>query len=421
MSILFFIVLIDLVGFGVVIPLLPFYAERFHATPQVVGMAMATYSLGQLIAAPYWGRLSDRIGRRPVLLASLAGTAVAYLWLGFADALWMLFGARALGGLMAGNLSAAFAYVADVTPPARRARGMGMIGAAFGLGFILGPAIGGLLAGADPVHADFRTPALLAAGLSATALGIAFFILRESLSPEIRALIAARPRRNHLQNILDLLGRPRVGVWLLLSFLSTFVFAGMESTFALWSERRFGWGPLQNGYLFAAVGIFSAAIQGGLIGRLAKRFGEKRLVVQGAAALAAGLGLVPFSSGLPLLALGMGLMAYGFSLLTPSLNSLLSLQVGPEEQGSTLGVARSATTLARVVGPPWAGFLFGALGRDWPYFAGAGLMFCVAVLAFRSGQESSNRPPAAAASSPASRTESPAPPRVDRQPPSDAS
>src|SRR5580700_89560 len=173
MPILFLIVFVDLVGFGLIIPLLPFYAERFGASPQQVTILMAVYSLMAMLAAPVWGRLSDRIGRRPVLMASMLAAALAYLWLGLASALWMLFAARAFAGACAGNIAAAQAYIADVTPPERRARGMGMIGAAFGLGFIIGPALGGALAGNDLATADLRTPGLIAAALSAIAcLGV---------------------------------------------------------------------------------------------------------------------------------------------------------------------------------------------------------------------------------------------------------
>ena len=186
MLILFLIVFIDLVGFGIIIPLLPFFAEHYAASPAMVGFLLASYSLTQFIAAPFWGRISDRFGRRPVLLITLFGAAVSYVLLGVSNSLFMLFIARGLGGFMAGNISAAFAYVADVTTPENRSRGMGAIGAAFGSGFIAGPAIGGILAGPDPINADFRTPALAAAGLSAIALVMAFFILKESLSAEIR-------------------------------------------------------------------------------------------------------------------------------------------------------------------------------------------------------------------------------------------
>ena len=384
MAVLFFIVFIDLVGFGMIIPLLPFYAEHFGADPFVVGLVMASYSLAQFAAAPFWGRLSDRVGRRPVLIVSLAGAAAAYIWLGYADELWILFAARLAGGAMAGNISAAFAYMADITTPENRARGMGLIGAAFGLGFIAGPALGGLLAGSDPALADYRTPALAAAGLSFLALAMSFAILKESLSKEVRRRLAEKPRSQRWAQFRAALARPRVGGLIGLTFLATFVFAGMEATFALWSNRQFGWGPAQNGYLFAFIGILSATIQGGLIGRLAKKFGEARLIIFGTGALAIGLGLIPFSSSLPYLLVAMIFLGIGFSVMSPSLNSLVSLQVGAEDQGGIMGINRSANTLARVLGPAWAGFLFATLGRNWPYFSGALLMGGVFLLAARS-------------------------------------
>ncbi|MBT3907789.1 MAG: MFS transporter [Rhodospirillaceae bacterium] len=377
---LFLIVFIDLMGFGIIIPLLPFYAEHFHADPFTVGLVMATYSLTQLIAAPVWGRMSDRIGRRPVLLITLAGTAASYIWLGFVDSLAALFAARAIGGAMAGNISAAFAYMADITTREDRAKGMGLIGAAFGLGFIVGPAIGGLLAGADPATADYSLPAFAAAGLSLVALVLAVAILKESLSEEIRARIAARPPEQRFQRMVQAFKTPKLGFLIMVSFLATFVFAGMEATFAMWSERTYAWGPQQNGFLFAGVGIVSAAIQGGLIGRLANRFGEAKLIIQGSVALAIGMVLIPFSENLWILALAMAVLAYGFSTLSPSLNSLISLQVDDENQGAIMGVTRSATTFARIVGPAWAGLLFAQLGKDWPYFVGGGMMLLVAAL-----------------------------------------
>lgn len=381
MPILFLIVFIDLVGFGVIIPLLPFFALHFDASPATVGLLMASYSLGQFIAAPFWGRASDRLGRRPILLITLAGGAIAYILLGFASSLWMLFVARTLSGFMAGNISTAFAYVADITTPENRAKGMGVVGAAFGLGFIAGPAIGGILAGPDPLNANFQLPAFTAAALTLTALLMAVFKLKESLSEDIRQSLAEKPRKNRARQFREAIGRPTVGLLIGLSFLATFVFAGMETTFAMWSERRFNWGPQQNGYLFAFVGILSAIIQGGLVGRLVKRFGEANLIVQGSAALAIGMLAVPFCNSLPTLLMAMAIIAYGFSVINPSMNSLISLQVGPEEQGGIMGVTRSATTMARVLGPVWAGMLFAVMGMDWPYYAGAVLMIVVVVLA----------------------------------------
>jgi DHA1 family tetracycline resistance protein-like MFS transporter len=381
MAILFLIVFIDLVGFGLIIPLLPFYGEHFRATPAEVGALMAIYSLGQFVAAPLWGRLSDRVGRKPVLILSLLGATFSYVWLAYSDSLWMLFAARALGGVMAGNIATAFAYVADVTTPANRARGMGMIGAAFGLGFIFGPAIGGMLAGHDPLHADYRTPALVAAALSALAMILTVAILPESLPKAIREAHRALPRASRWLLLAEALRRPGIGRLISVAFLATFVFAGMETTFAMWSRRQFGWGPEQNGYLFAFIGLISATIQGGLVGWLAKRFGEHRLVVAGAAALAIGMLAIPLATTVPLLAPAMLVVAIGFSLMTPSLNSLLSLKVDAGVQGGTMGVIRWATTLARVLGPAWAGLLFEVLGKDWPFFAGAVIMAGVIVVA----------------------------------------
>ena len=244
MFILFLIVFIDLLGFGIIIPLLPFFGEHFNASPAMIGFLMASYSLTQFIAAPFWGRASDRIGRRPILLITLTGAAASYVLLGFSSSLLMLFVARGLGGFMAGNISTAFAYVADITTPENRTKGMGVIGAAFGLGFIAGPAIGGILAGPDPLNAYFRTPALAAAALSCVALTMAFFLLKESLAEEIRKQISAMPAKNRRQQFREALAKPGVGLLIGLSFMATFVFAGMETTFAMWSERRMGWGPV---------------------------------------------------------------------------------------------------------------------------------------------------------------------------------
>src|SRR3954452_24050877 len=229
MPILFLIVFVDLVGFGLIIPLLPFYAERFGASPQLVTLLLAIFSLMSMLAAPVWGRLSDRIGRGPGLIASMAAAAPAHLWLGFASELWMLFAARAFAGICAGNVAAAQAYIADVTPPEKRARGMGMIGAAFGLGFIVGPVLGGLLAGSDIKTADLETPGLIAAALSAIAMLGAIFLLRESLSSP-----RGEERRGRLAALREALGQPILGRLLAVFFIVILAFSGMETTFAWW-------------------------------------------------------------------------------------------------------------------------------------------------------------------------------------------
>jgi DHA1 family tetracycline resistance protein-like MFS transporter len=377
--ILFVIVFVDLVGFGLVIPLLPFFAERHGAAPETVTLVMATYSAAQLFAGPFWGRLSDRYGRRPILLASLAGSVVSYLWLGFADQLWMLFAARAVQGAMAGNIAAAQAYIADVTSPENRARGMGLIGAAFGLGFILGPAIGGALAGADPNAPDVHLPFLLGAGLSALAFLGTLLFLKESLDPATRRA----PTKGRLAAIAAVFGRPRLRLLILLYFVVIFAFAGMETTFAMWAKRQFGWGPEPVGYLFAFVGILSATMQGGLIGRLTKRFGEERVVVAGNVSIVAGLALMPLAVTVPLLVVATSLLALGLGMTQPALNSLISRQAGSHEHGEVMGVSQSTGSFARIVGPAFAGFLFGGLGRNAPYVAGALIMAGAVLLALR--------------------------------------
>lgn len=370
MPVLFLIVFIDLVGFGLVIPLLPFYAERYGATPQEVTILVAVYSLMSMLAAPLWGRLSDRVGRRPVLMVSMAAAAVAYAWLGLADALWMLFMARALAGLCAGNIAAAQAYVADVTPPEGRARGMGMIGAAFGLGFIIGPALGGVVAGNDPATADLRTPGLIAAGLSAAAFLGVLLALNESLPKDARI----RAIRGRIAALRDALARPVLSRLLVVYLLVILAFASMEATFALWAMRQFSWGPAQVGYVFTYVGVLSAAMQGGLIGPLTRRLGEEKLLLGGLGLIAIGLLILPFSRALAPLLLSVTALALGMGGTQPTLNSLISRRAGEEEQGEVMGVAQSVAAFSRVIGPAIAGVLFDEFGRSSPFWWGAVLV-----------------------------------------------
>ncbi len=379
MPVLFLIVFVDLVGFGLVIPLLPFYGERFGASPQQITILVAVYSLMSMLAAPLWGRVSDRIGRRPVLIVSMAAAAVAYLWLGLASALWMLFAARALAGLCAGNIAAAQAYIADVTTPENRARGMGMIGAAFGLGFIIGPALGGFVAGNDLATADLRTPGLIAAGLSDAACLGAVLALRESLAAGARS----RPRRGRLAVLRDALRRPSLSRLLAVFFLVILAFAGMEATFALWAMRQFAWGPAQVGYVFTYVGLLSAAMQGGLIGPLSRRFGEEALLLAGLALIALGLLALPFAGSLAVLLPAVTGLALGMGAMQPSLNSLISRRAGTEEQGEMMGVAQSVGSFSRVVGPAVAGVLFAAAGKSSPFLWGAVLVAAALSLAWR--------------------------------------
>jgi MFS transporter, DHA1 family, tetracycline resistance protein len=378
MAILLLIVFIDLVGFGIVIPLLPYYALHFQATPLELTSMMACFSFAQFFASPFWGRLSDRIGRKPVLLVSLSCSVLSYFWLGMANALWMLFAARLLAGAGAGNISSAQAYITDVTAPENRAKGMGMIGAAFGLGFTLGPAIGGLLAGSDPSSAKLSHPAFAAACLSAVALVLAAILLKESLAPENRGT-AARPGRWALAQ--DAFARPNLRHLIVLFFLTTTAFSGLESTFALWANSIFGWGPLQVGWIFFFVGLVLVAVQGGLVGRLTSRFGEARLAAMGAVLLTLGLVGLPFSPGLAGVLIVMALLATGLGVLNPAVTSLVSREAGADERGGILGVNQSGQSLARILGPLIAGVIYGAAGRDAPYYVGAIIMAAVVAMA----------------------------------------
>jgi DHA1 family tetracycline resistance protein-like MFS transporter len=375
MAILFFIVFIDLLGFGVVIPQLPFYGLHFGLSGFGVTTMLACYSVAQFFSSPLLGRLSDRVGRRPVLLVSLAVSVVAYCWLGLASAAWMLFASRLVAGAGAGNIAAAQAYIADVTPPEGRAKGMGMIGAAFGLGFTVGPGIGGLAS-----HFDPALPAFIAAGLSATAFVLTLARLKESVPETARS---APPRPGRLAVAREAMQRPLLRELILLLFVTISAFSGMETTFALWARQVFDWGPSEVGLNFFYVGIVLVIVQGGLIGRLSRRFGEARLVTAGAAAIALGLAGLAVLHSIAVLAVVNVLLAGGLGLLNPALNSLVSRQAEIDEQGGILGVSQSASSLARAGAPPLAGALFDAWGANAPYIAGAVLMLLVLVLAAR--------------------------------------
>jgi DHA1 family tetracycline resistance protein-like MFS transporter len=352
--VIFTTVFIDLVGFGIVIPVLPFYAEgtAFNATPRTVGLLFASYSIMQLIFSPILGGLSDKYGRRPVLLLSIIGTGIGFLVLGFATTIWMLFLGRILDGITGGNISTAQAYIADITTTENRAKGMGLIGAAFGLGFIFGPAIGGILS-----RWGIHTPFLFAAALCFANAILLFFRLPETLTSN--RTHAARGRG--LGTLINSLKQPRLAFILTIYFLFIVAFSIMTTSFSLYTMFRFGYDAQHTGYLFAYVGIIAVVIQGGLIGRLVKKFGELPLVIFGALCFAVSLFAVPFvgpaAGGLAGLLIGGGVFSMGNSLATPALTSLASKSVGPTEQGTVLGVTQSVASLARAVGPSLAAVL----------------------------------------------------------------
>jgi DHA1 family tetracycline resistance protein-like MFS transporter len=371
--VIFTTVFIDLVGFGIVIPVLPFYAEgtAFGATPRTVGLLFASYSIMQLIFSPVLGSLSDKYGRRPVLLISIIGTGIGFLILGFATTVLMLFAGRILDGITGGNISTAQAYIADVTTKENRAKGMGLIGAAFGLGFIFGPAIGGILS-----QWGIHVPFFFAASLCFANAILLFFTLPETVTPDHPAKNAAAGGRSWRQVWLSL-KEPRLAFVLVIYFLFIVAFSIMTTSFSLYTMFRFGYDAQHTGYLFAYVGLIAVIIQGGLIGRLVKRFGELSLVIFGAFCFAISLFAVPFvgpaAGGLAALLIGGGVFSMGNSLATPALTSLASKSVGPEQQGAVLGVTQSTASLARAVGPSIAALLISSsiahLGADGlPHF-----------------------------------------------------
>ena len=358
--VIFITVFIDLVGFGIVIPVLPYYAEgtRFGATPREVGLLFASYSLMQLFFAPLLGRLSDKHGRRPILLISLLGTAAGFLILGFATTLWMLFLGRIIDGISGGNISTAQAYIADVTTEEDRAKGMGLIGAAFGLGFVFGPAIGGVMS-----RWGIHVPFLFAGALAFCNAVLLYFTLPETVTPDHPARVSAAMGRGW-HRVITALRNPRLGFVLTIYFLSIVAFSIMTASFSLFLMFRFGYDAFHNGWVFAFVGIISAGIQGALIGKLVKRFGEPILVIAGTLMFSASLFASPFigpTAGVMGGVLGIlitgAVSAVGNALNAPTLTSLASKSASASEQGTILGVTQSVASLARAVGPAIAAFM----------------------------------------------------------------
>lgn len=373
LGIVFTTVVIDLVGFGMVLPILPLWAEEFGASPTEIGLLTASYAVAQIVFAPLWGRLSDRYGRRPVILVSLAGSAIAALMIGLAGALVVLWLARVLQGVAGASYAAAQAYVADVTTARERARGMGLIGAAFGLGFILGPAFGAVFSAVDA-----RLPFFVAAGLAAVNLAIAFRRLPESLRPG-----APRAQAPRLDVLRRALASRELGPLVWLSFVATFAFVGMEATFALFGERRFDYGATEIAGLFAFIGVMAAVAQGLLVGRLAERFGEGRVMIAGLVGTAAGLLLVAVSESLWALLPGLAVLAVGSGLVFAATTALISLAAGESEQGSVLGLTASVGGAARIAGPVIGTLLFEHAGIASPLILGAVLFALCAAGALR--------------------------------------
>lgn len=401
--VIFLTVFLDLLGFGIIIPVLPFYAEQYGASEVMVTLLGASYSAMQFIFAPMWGRLSDRVGRRPIILMGVAMSAVGYLVFGMAESLWLLFAARILAGIGNANISTAQAYIADVTSPQNRARGMGLIGMAFGLGFIFGPTLGTLaamlgqhLAAGDPnaVFNHVSVPAYAAATLAVIDVCLAAWLLPESLPPEQRGAppAAGMPRRVlDIRALAAALRQPVVGTLLVVNFTFVFGWANVEGTFGLLLERMFV-GPggsadaaqaaiRLTGVALTIVGVGSAVVQGGLIGRLTRRFGERRLLLAGLLLQTVALSSVTYAPSFAALVPVLLLMAVANGLATPSMSSMLSRNAAAGNQGLTMGMGQSLSALARTTGPVWGGALFQWLGYHAPYLASAVILLVSAAVA----------------------------------------
>lgn len=387
--VIFLTVFIDLVGFGIVIPLSPYLAREYNATPTEIGFLMAIYSVMQFLFSPVWGGLSDRIGRRPVILVSLFGGVLSYTLFAFADSLWLLFVARALAGLFGGNISTAHAYIADVTSESERSKGMGLIGAAFGLGFIFGPLLGGLL-GALGQKLGSQPPL----GMSFSALGaailclanfcFAYFVLRESLPEDVRGRV--RPKRRRFNEIWNQLRRPMVGSLIWVFFLSGLAMAQMESMLFPYVADEFNWGLRTASYGFAYVGVLMVFTQGYLIRKWMPKFGEPILLSVGLLLFSLSLFGIAFSHSVGLLGVTMTILALGNGLMRPPNLGLISLLTPPEEQGTAMGVTNSIASLGRIIGPILGGVLYEKLNRNAPFlFAGilAAIAFAMVLRQYR--------------------------------------
>lgn len=379
LAIIFVIVFVDLLGFSLILPLLPYYAQTFGADAFVTGLLVASYAVAQLIGAPLLGRLSDRVGRRPVLLISIFGTFVGFLLLGFAGALWVLFVSRVVDGLTGGNLSVAQAYISDVTDQKNRAKALGLIGAAFGLGFIIGPAVGGALS----VY-GYAVPAFAAAALSAINLIAVFFWLPESLTDERRAAMVAQKKPAFTFAALwNALNRPRVGPLLHTRFFFGLAFATFQTIFSLYAMDRFGLTAQATGYVLAYVGVLSVVVQGLAIGKLAARFTETQLIFASTIIMAISLLAWAFAPSLTLLLIIMAPLAFAGGTLNTVLGSALTKAVYPEEIGGTLGLSASVESLTRVIAPSAGGLLLEAFGTWAPGVFSALIMGWVITFVWR--------------------------------------
>ncbi len=365
---LFIVSVIDILGFGILIPLVPYMGERFGVPPQWITPILGAYSLFQFISAPLWGRLSDRYGRRMILMTSLGGACVSYVILGLADNVWWLIASRILGGFMAGNIAAAFAYASDVSEPRNRAASLGLIGAAIGIGFTVGPAIGGVLAGNDVHTAHFERAATVSVCLSLLAIALVAIVLPESKTAAQRAHYSSRSRSRPLALLLE---RPSLRLLASAALLVTFSQSLLESIFAIWALNKFGFGPQTVGLLLFCFASLAVLMQGGLVRVLVPRLGEPKLAALGVLAYVAGLLIVAESANQIATAVGLALCGIGTGAFSPSASALASKQSDEHERGAVMGTYQSSSSLARAIGPFVSGPVYATFGASAPYLLGA--------------------------------------------------
>ena len=375
LGVIFLTVLIDLIGFGIVLPILPYYAQRFGAQGMGFGALVFVFSAMQFLATALLGRASDRVGRRPILLTTMLINAAGYALFAFAPSYPVLFVARVISGFASGNISAAQAYVADITPPAERARGMGTIGAAFGIGFVLGPMIGGL---ADHYFGHLA-PGLIAAGLSIANFFSASVILRESLGHEHRT---ARPLFDfgHMREALD---RPHLRPLMLVWLLAPFAFAGYTVALPLYVARAFGWSGRELGWLFVEIGVIASIVQGFAFGRIERRTGARPLLVVGLFGMAASIAVVPYAGSTLAIYAWTVPLAFANSLFAPAASGLVSIYADPTEQGTILGAAQAFAALGRSFGPLAVGWAYDGLGQQAAFLLAGAAMILGALASLR--------------------------------------